>query len=449
MILPDAVTELDLFAPLPDPEDLLRDDFNTRGPGKDPTLLDYGTSQLLPDSQTPSRREKRTMQLDDMDLGLDFGLGSTPLEDERSIEMGRREKTPLGNEPTLFDDDLGIDIGLDPDTTLGGHGGSALPGLDNDQPMLDIDDGYQPNGDLNDDLAAANEAAFAKASAAAERRQRDSASPLSHLRASQERDLEQTFQLNQDELDIEDSTMVQAQQRVKRRRVMRQDHETQLHNSQIKKQQEDRSAITKAPTFLPRDPLLLQLMEMQRNGSFVSNIMGNARMEGWAPELRGILSLEVVRQAGEKKRKRDSGIADVETDGERDETPQLEIPQDEDRDFQAGPGADFNPLMSDDIQQPLHEELLPEDEDGYVASPGGPAFDITEAPLLHPSQSPPPRSLRTPSFKVIYRASDPVQARKSRSHVHRSLPGSENEQTRRDEDVLRAARVRHQRRDQS
>ena len=50
---------------------------------------------------------------------------------------------------------------------------------------------------------------------------------------------------------------------------------------------------------------------------FVSNIIGNRRMEGWAPELRGILSLEVVRKAGEKKRKQDSGIADVDTDGER------------------------------------------------------------------------------------------------------------------------------------
>ena len=105
--------------------------------------------------------------------------------------------------------------------------------------------------------------------------------PLSELRASQQRDLEATFQLDPDE--TEDITEVQAQQRVKRRKVMAQDEETMLHNHQIKQQQLDRSGITKAPSFLPRDPLLLQLMEMQRTGSFVSNIMGNGRLEGWGP----------------------------------------------------------------------------------------------------------------------------------------------------------------------
>ena len=377
LTLPDAVTEMDLFAPLPDPEDLLRDDGDRRVLGKDPTLLDFGTSQLLPDTQTPSRREKRTMDLDDLDLGIEFDLPpgeeairSTPFDEERSIEMGRRAPTPRRDEPTLLEnDDLGIDFDGGNDTTL-------RPGRDmyNDQPMLDADDDYQFPG-LDDDLAGGP----AKAAPTADNRD----SPLSKLRASQQRDLEATFQLDPDE--TEDITEVQAQQRVKRRKVMRQDEETMLHSRQIKEQQLDRSAITKAPSFLPRDPLLLQLMEMQRNGSFVSNIMGNGRLEGWAPELRGILSLEVVRKAGEKKRKRDSGIADIDTDGERGTTPQLEIPQDEDEGFQADGGADFNPLMSDGPL--LHEEALPSDPDDE--GPGGPNFDITEAPLLHPAHSGP------------------------------------------------------------
>ncbi|KAK5168751.1 sister chromatid cohesion protein 1 [Saxophila tyrrhenica] len=400
LILPDAVTELDLFAPLPDAADLLRDDFDTRGPGRDPTLLDYGaTSQLLPDEDVTPRRKTRTMELDDIDFGLDYGLEpgeqavrSTPASEDRSIEMGRRAPTPRRDEPTfLEDDDLGLNYGDDPDTTLGAAP-SAFPG-DNDQLMLDADDGYQANK-LNDEVAAQNEAAFARVEKAAERRQRDSDSPLSDLRGSVERDLEQTFQFNQDE--VEDETMVQAQQRVKRRKVMQQDSETQLHSKQIKRQQEDRSAITKAPSFLPRDPLLLQLMEMQRNGSFVSNLMGNGRMEGWAPELRGILSLEVIRKAGDKKRKRDSGVADVgATDDEeaeaRQETPQLEIPAEDD--FQAPAADDFAPLMSDGPQPPLHSDpvLAGEDDDEQflAPSPGGPAFDTTEAPLLHPSQTGP------------------------------------------------------------
>ena len=72
LILPDTITELDLFAPLPDPEDLLREP-ESRGPGRDPTLLDFGTSQLLPESQTPTRREQRRMFLDD-DILDDFNL---------------------------------------------------------------------------------------------------------------------------------------------------------------------------------------------------------------------------------------------------------------------------------------------------------------------------------------------------------------------------------------
>ena len=335
------------------------------------------------------------MKLNDLDddLGLDFGLEpgeqaihSTPATDERSIEIGRREQTPRRDEPSLLNnDDLELDFG---EGTEIGRGGSAFPGLDIDQAMPDADDGYQFNADADDDLAAANAAAFARADAAAERRQRDGDSPLSILRASQERDLETTFQFNQNDDVDEDPTLVQAAQRAKRRKVMRQDNETQIHNSQIKKQQDDRSAITKAPSFLPRDPLLLQLMEMQRNGSFVSSIMGNARMEGWAPELRGILSLEIVKKAGERKRKRDSGVADL--DDEVD-VPQLEVPQDDDQDITGAGAGDFQPLpMSDGPGRQLHDEALPEDDDqGYIASPGDPGFDVTEAPLLHPSQSGP------------------------------------------------------------
>lgn len=416
LILPDTITELDLFAPLPDPDELLREPETLR-PGRDPTLLDFGTSQLLPESQTPSRRQERRTLFDDDDLGLDLGLElgeeavrSTPAEVERSIEMGRRAETPRRDDPTLLmDDDLGLDIGGFGDTTVGRES-SIRPQPMDDLPMLGGDDDMNMGGmeDQGEDYAAANAAAFARVDAAvAERRQRASASPLSSARSSVVRDLEETFNLTQQQQEEdEDPTIVQAAQRVKRRRVMTQDSETELHNSQIKMQQEDRSGITKAPSFLPRDPLLLQLMEMQRNGSFVSNIMGDGRLQGLAPELRGISSIEVIRKAGEKKRKRDSGIQ-VETDAEREETPRIEIPQVEDEGFQgdAGAGGDFGAdttlrsegagplLMSDPIQpQGDEDDQLPrfedDDEANYIASPGA-AFDITEAPLLHPSQTGP------------------------------------------------------------
>lgn len=366
---------------MPDPDDLLREP-EARAPGQDPTLLDFGMSQIM-DSQTPTRpTAKRTLQLDDGDdLGLDLGLDvvgeprGTPMSDGPSIEQGRRAPTPRRDEPTMLeDDDLGLDFGMDAgDTTL--RATTEQPG----------DDDLQMGG-MDDDILEANNAALAKAAGLAADRERDSESPLSSVRASMERDLERTFQLDQADMQDEaDETIAQATQGRKKRKIVRMDNETEIGNSQIKRLQEDRSAITKAPTFLPRDPLLLQLMEMQRNGSFVSNLMGDGLMSGWAPELRGILSLEIVRKAGDKKRKRDSGIADIDTGSERQDSPQLEIPQDEDEGVQAG--ADFDFTANDDAPL-IMDERNPESpiDEAYDA---GVNFDVTEAPLLHPSQSGP------------------------------------------------------------
>lgn len=392
LTLPDTITELDLLAPLPDPDLLLQD--TTNALGADTTMLDFDTTQMLPESQTPARKTARPMlELEDDDLDLDLGLG-----DEPSIEIGRRATTPRRDEPTLLeDDDLGLDMGFG-DTTIGQDNATPKPlPADDDAPMLGMDDDYPLGG--NEDIAAENAAALARVDAANEQRLRRSESPLSEARSSIERELEPTFRLDQTAMEEEDPTVLQAAQRVKRRRVLPPDVTTELETSQIKKQQDDRSAITRAPSYLPRDPLLLQLMEMQRNGGFVSNIMGDGRMQGWAPELRGVLSIEVVRKAGEK-RKRDSGVADVETGSERQATPQLELPEDEG--FQAGAGAgEFGaettlrsdgavPLFSDGLQGAADEQpaAFDDEQEDFVASPGLP-FDTTEAPLLHPSQSGP------------------------------------------------------------
>lgn len=386
LMMPDTITELDLFAPLPDPEDILREP-EDRAPGQDPTLLDFGMSQIL-DSQTPTRaQQKRTLQLDDDDLGLDLGLDggddlvrSTPMSDGPSIEIGRRAPSPRRDEPTMLeDDDLGLDFGFDADTTLGGQGGSVLPTREFNEEPRDLDDDFRMGG--MDGIAKDNAAALERA----DRRQRDSDSPLSSVRSSMERDLEKTFRLDQAGLDETDPTLVQAAQRAKRRKVVRMDAQTELQSAVLKSQQVDTSSITKAPSYLPRDPLLLQLMEMQRNGSFVSNLMGDGRMQGWAPELRGIFSLEVVRKAGDKKRKRDSGIvADMSPAVSREQTPQLEIPQDDDEAFQAGAGGadNFPDITLNNDEAPLD---LEDDEAEDIGD--APNFDITEAPLLHPSQS--------------------------------------------------------------
>ncbi|KAK0822371.1 sister chromatid cohesion protein 1, partial [Friedmanniomyces endolithicus] len=101
--------------------------------------------QLLPESQTPSRREEKRHFLDDDDLGLDLGLDpgeeaarSTPADVERSIEIGRRAATPRRDDPSLLmDDDLGLDMGFD----VTDHDTTVRPApKDNDVSMLNADD---------------------------------------------------------------------------------------------------------------------------------------------------------------------------------------------------------------------------------------------------------------------------------------------------------------------
>ncbi|KAI5236241.1 hypothetical protein E4T42_09518 [Aureobasidium subglaciale] len=378
LVLPDTITELDLFAPMPDLDELLLD--STPGPGQDPTLLDWGTSQLLPESMNTHGDNSQTLQLEDDDLGLDIGditEGAGGLD--TSIEIGRREQTALpemNDQSMLFNDDLDLDIG------------GPEPTVEKDISMapLDMDDDIEMGG-LDLQIEESNLEALGRADV---RRERDSVSPLSSVRSSVERDLEQTFQLEQQPTEIEqDETMIQAQQRAKRRKVLPADLNTELHNSQIRAQQEDRSKILKAPVFLPRDPVLLALMEMQKNGGFVSNILGDGRSMGWAPELRGVLSLEVVRTAGELKRKRDSGL------------PQIEIPEEEEEPLgldtatSPAPADPQDPTLGADDLAPafggddIPSIIEPAQEDEMEAYSPAPAFDETTMPLLHPADSGP------------------------------------------------------------
>ncbi|KAI4739964.1 hypothetical protein E4T50_09587 [Aureobasidium sp. EXF-12298] len=378
LVLPDTITELDLFAPMPDLDELLLD--STPGPGQDPTLLDWGTSQLLPESMNTHADTSQTLQLEDDDIDLDIGdITEGAAAGDISIEIGRRAEAPrpeMNDQSMLLPDDIDLDIGGAEDTIEKDVSMAPLP----------IDDDIEMGG-LDLQIEESNLDALNRADV---RRERDSVSPLSSVRSSVERDLEQTFQLEHQPTEIEqDETMIQAQQRAKRRKVLPADLNTELQNSQIRAQQEDRSKILKAPTFLPRDPVLLALMEMQKNGGFVSSILGDGRSMGWAPELRGVLSLEVVRTAGELKRKRDSGL------------PQIEIPEEEEDAHAFGAATSPAPedlqdptLGADDFAPAFGGEDIPsiiepvQEEEMEAYSPA-PAFDETTMPVLHPADSGP------------------------------------------------------------
>lgn len=389
LTLPDTITELDLFAPMPDLDELLQEDI--RAPGQDPTLLDWGTSQVLPHSMDV-RQAEETLQLEDDDLGIDLGEDIASPGEDRSIEIGRRAESArpdMRDESMLFGDDLGIDLGLDEPTIVLDE--PSMPIQDEPQGAFDDDidmGGMTGLGDLG--IEESNISALERAG-----RQRDSASPLSDIDEDVARDAEQEYERSfaMQPAEEDDETMVQAQQRAKRRKVLQADVNTELANSQIKAQQEDRSKILKAPTFLPRDPVLLALMEMQKNGGFVSNILGNGRSLGWAPELRGVLSLEVVRTAGELKRKRDSGIPDIVIPQEEEAEEELPVegaagltspPEMEQEDFPNMGGDDFAPAFAEDIAPALGRSSSPME----AASPG-PAFDETTMPILHPAESGP------------------------------------------------------------
>ncbi|KAF2859511.1 hypothetical protein K470DRAFT_258848 [Piedraia hortae CBS 480.64] len=370
--LAETVAELDLLAPLPDPEELLREPEIARGLNRDPTLLDVDVSQLLPESQTP-RRKQRELLMEDDDLGLDLGL--SPGLVDRSIEVGRRAETPAhADQPSILlptDDDLGLDLGMGEDNTVG-----PVPFDDDGDMMMMMDDGPLPR----------------EVTPKAKSVPRDTATPLSSIPAP---DVDQqSFHAQQDE-EEEDAT-IRHQHRAKRRKVIRSDPETELKNSQLLSHQNDRSAITKPTSFLPRNPLLLQLMEMQKDGGLVSSVIGEDRLRGCAPELRGILSLELVRKAGEKKRKR---LQTREEEALEQPTPRLELPQDEDDGFVPAPRGDFDNMGGDSnlnsdaavVPLPMSDDIAVQFDDEMPAPAGAtpPPFDATEAPLVHPSQSGP------------------------------------------------------------
>ena len=397
LTLPEVLTEADILANF-DVSNMLSQSLNLENTNE--KLGDFGrdwTSTLNPENSTQSRFEEDEPRLED-DTGLELDLGEgLPLGGEdtaMSIEVGR--DAPAARS-------IGEDLGLD-------DGGKALDdeGLEldfGDEPMPDVvANDAAPLGDyeninnfLGDDdnipILADETLQLRQNGVRAQRAD----SPLSDARSEVLRDLDGTFGEPDEEVE---EVAAQQPQRSKKRKPMVMDTETTLHNSQIKEQQNDRSKILKPVSFLPRDPLLLTLMNMQKNGDFVSNVMGTNHSRGWAPELQGLLSIDTVRQAGENKRKRDSGVSDVDDDGEpRGKTPRLEIGEEQSLHFDEGIGMGGEPstqfeVAADDGVRPLRSdgpqpEQQQDEEDEGIGGEGYDAFDETTMPLVHPADNGP------------------------------------------------------------
>jgi cohesin complex subunit SCC1 len=378
LTLPDMITDLDLLAPMPDPSLLLSQPLDGDLTFGNTTLPDWDASQFLSNSVEQPRHEELELQdMDDLEIDLGEDLGP-------EVEIGRDAPSELPRDNDfetdlkLGDDDLDLEIDLGEGITdLPAAGGTELNiggdtimgGMDTDLPLpLPEDD--VPQLTRED-------------------------SPLSELDADEETRLAQEV-AEQDPTTVEPEQEEESihQARAKRRKVITQDAETMISTAQLRDQQANREKILKQASFLPRDPLLMALLNMQRSGGFVSSILGDGRSQGWAPELRGILSLEVVSRPS--KRKRDGAAAGLEQAEEEEEEeegviPQLDIEQDEPT--LGGDAFDVGgTTIADDgsiIQLPSDIGARQEEEEDEAFSPVPDNFDDTTAPLYHPAESGP------------------------------------------------------------
>jgi cohesin complex subunit SCC1 len=196
-----------------------------------------------------------------------------------------------------------------------------------------------------------------------------------------------------------------APQRHRKKKLLQPDEQTMLSSTHIKEQQTTRDNILKPQSFLSKDPYVLALLNMQKTGDFVQEVLLEKRSAAWAPELRGLLSIAAARPsaAEARKRKRDSGITVTET-GEEEEpaskSPRLELPED-DTVMPAGDETLGNQSIAADatvLDIPGDESMLMIHDDDHEAHAGdsreGPTspaahFDETVAPIVHPADSGP------------------------------------------------------------
>lgn len=393
LTLPDVLTESDLFMNL-DPSVLYSQPANSQS-DKRPTSSLGLSSQLLPDSHPAAQGSKAVErpQLED-DTGLVLDLGE---DADMSIEVGRNAPAPrpvgedlYGDGSRLFDDDLDLDLGEDA-PPLNKAGGEGIFGShQDDYPAGD----HQPEdltmAGMDEDLGVpAHDDGAGGPLGEWRRDERDPQSPLSSARSSVVRDMDDSF-MN------EDAVAAQRPQRVKRRKLIQPDVDTVLPNSQIKEQQNNRSRILKPASLLPRDPFLLTLMAMQKNGDFVSTVMGGGS-RSWAPELREMLSIDSARKAGQLKRKRDSGVADMDIDA-AGKLPGLDL-EGEEGVLHSDEGIGLGLAADSGLNQQSSEIDIPGDHGAHARIPGEDEFsdeggivhggDNYDDPTVHPADSGP------------------------------------------------------------
>ncbi|CAK7201083.1 sister chromatid cohesion protein 1 [Sporothrix eucalyptigena] len=306
-----------------------------RGNARDINLQeDFNNSQFL--GGAFNEDDDLAVEKDDLELDLDFGLDfDAPAGvDNTGIEIVRHAPAPDAFEDDMLDFDLephggkdGADDNFD-GVRIAGEDGDIR--MDDDDMQFNLDDqSLMPGGMIDRSRARISE------------------SPLSDVDDDDVRQGELEYSRHQDMYDAGDGLPSQvarrAPQRIKKTKVLESDAETMLAANVIREQQNNRDNILKPQAFLPRDPQVLALMEMRKTNGFVSSIILGGRSSTWAPELRGLLSYESIHgPVHDLKRKRDSGIADMDSDQDptHSKSPRLDLGDDDHLGFDAGAAGD-------------------------------------------------------------------------------------------------------------
>lgn len=353
LLLPDRITPYDNLdmLPRPDPELFLaqldevtatpsssnrRAGGGGRGNARDINLQeDYNNSQFLGGTFNEDD-DLAIAAKDDLELDLDFGLDFDDAlrPGDNSVEVGRDAPAPAAFEDDMFDLDLeprggkdGADDTFADGVRIAGDDGDIR--MDDDDMQFNLGEQSVMPGGLVDMSRA-----------------RISESPLSDVDDDDVRqgELEYSRHNGFDLYDAGDGlgpnqVARRAPQRIKKTKVLESDAETMLAANVIREQQNNRENILKPQAFLPRDPYVLALMEMRKTNGFVSSIMLGGRSSTWAPELRGLLSYESIHgPVNDLKRKRDSGIADMDSDQDptHSKSPRLDLGDDDHLGFDGG-----------------------------------------------------------------------------------------------------------------
>lgn len=377
-MLPDRITPYDNLDLLPPPdaswlasqiEDVTATPLGRRGRARirDINLQeDYTNSQFLYDVVTGKHDDLGNLE----DLGLDLDFGEEPTIADTTIEMGREapEARPVGED--LFSQ---LDIG-----------GPKSPGLD--ITFGEIGEGVQ---------IAEYEEEFVQPAAAAPMpspRARISESPLSDVDEdfAREVELEYSRQLARDMYEPAEEARVVAPQRHRKKKLLQPDEQTMLSSTHIKEQQTTRDNILKPQSFLSKDPYVLALLNMQKSGNFIHDVLLEKRSAAWAPELRGLLSASAVRPQPAEARKRKRAEMELGEEQPVSKSPRLELPEEEtvvhmgdDHFGDISIAADITMLEipgEEEYQRPVSRE--------GPTSPAAP-FDETVAPIVHPAVSGP------------------------------------------------------------